>query len=151
MNAGSEAETYRNGVLVGYELALSKLLKQGSDIWLNTPRITREASGTSGMSASMNGAVHFSIDDGWHPEFAKDGKNAFTIPALDHKLSIADQDKIDNKNMMNILENTILPTYYHEPTKWVKIMKNALSDIEHDFDSSRMVDQYYELMFNYKG
>ncbi len=138
-------------VLVGYELALSKLLKQGSDIWLNTPRITREASGTSGMSASMNGSVHFSIDDGWHPEFAKDGKNAFTIPALDHKLSIADQDKIDNKNMMNILENTILPTYYHEPTKWVKIMKNALSDIEHDFDSSRMVDQYYELMFNYKG
>jgi len=138
-------------VLVGYELSLSKLLKQGSDIWLNTPRITREASGTSGMTASMNGAVHLSIDDGWHPEFAKDGKNAFTIPALDHKLSIADQDQMDNKNMMDILENTILPTYYNTPTKWVKIMKSALSDIEHEFDSARMVDQYYDLMFNFQG
>ncbi|SMP85950.1 starch phosphorylase [Epsilonproteobacteria bacterium SCGC AD-308-O04] len=137
-------------VIVGYELTLSRLLKQGSDIWLNTPRITREASGTSGMTASMNGSIHFSIDDGWHPEFARDGKNSFTIPALDHNLSIAEQDRIDNINMMDILENTILPTYYNEPTKWVKIMKSALSDIEHEFDSARMVDQYYDLMFNYK-
>ena len=138
-------------VLVGYELSLSKLLKQGSDLWLNTPRITREASGTSGMTASMNGSVHFSIDDGWHPEFAKDTKNAFTIPALDHKLSNYEQDKIDNKNMMDILENTILPTYYQKPKKWVKLMKNAMSDIEHEFDSARMVDSYYNLMFNYKA
>jgi len=137
-------------VIVGYELTLSRLLKQGSDIWLNTPRITREASGTSGMTASMNGSIHFSIDDGWHPEFVRDGKNSFTIPALDHNLSIAEQDRIDNINMMDILENTILPTYYNEPTKWVKIMKSALSDIEHEFDSARMVDQYYDLMFNYK-
>jgi starch phosphorylase len=73
-------------VLVGYELALSKLLKQGSDVWLNTPRLTREASGTSGMTASMNGSIHFSVNDGWHPEFARDGKNAFTIPEVDQKL-----------------------------------------------------------------
>lgn len=138
-------------VIVGYELTLSRILKQGSDIWLNTPRITREASGTSGMTASMNGSVHFSIDDGWHPEFARDGKNSFTIPALDHNLSLAEQDRTDNKNMMDILENTILPTYYNTPTKWVKIMKSALSDIEHEFDSARMVDQYYEFMFNYKS
>jgi len=137
-------------VLVGYELSLSKLLKQGADIWLNTPRITREASGTSGMSASMNGAIHLSINDGWHPEFARDGKNAFTIPEVDYRLNTVEQDKIDNENMMNILENEIIPTYYDKPKKWVKIMKNAMSEIEHEFDSARMVDQYYESMFNYK-
>ena len=137
-------------VLVGYELSLSKLLKQGSDIWLNTPRITREASGTSGMSASMNGSIHLSINDGWNPEFARDGKNAFTIPEVDYRLPTSQQDKIDNKNLMDILENTIIPIYYDKPKKWTKIVKNAMSEIEHDFDSARMVDEYYRLMFDYQ-
>lgn len=135
-------------VLIGYELSLSKLLKQGSDIWLNTPRITREASGTSGMTASMNGSIHFSIDDGWNPEFAKHGKNAFTIPPLDYKLPNNEQDRIDNKNMMDILENTILPTYYDNPKEWVVIMRNAMTDVEIEFDSGRMATEYYERMFN---
>ena len=139
---------YKNiAVLTGYELTLSKLLKQGSDIWLNTPRITREASGTSGMTASMNGSIHFSIDDGWHPEFARDGKNSFTIPALDHKLPIEEQDRIDNENMMNILENKIIPAYYEDSSRWVNIMKSAMSDVEIDFASSRMATEYYEKMF----
>jgi len=142
---------YKNiAVLIGYELSLSKLLKHGSDIWLNTPRITREASGTSGMTASMNGSVHFSINDGWHPEFARDTKNAFTIPEVDYRLSVAEQDAIDNKNMMDILQNTILPIYYDKPKKWIKIMKNAMSEIEVEFDSSRMADEYYEKMFNHE-
>ena len=139
---------YKNiAVLVGYELSLSKLLKQGSDIWLNTPRITREASGTSGMTASMNGSIHFSIDDGWHPEFARDGKNAFTIPALDYTLPSNEQDRLDNLHMMDILEDKILPLYYGDSDKWVTIMKNAMSDIEIDFDSARMATEYYEKMF----
>lgn len=142
---------YKNiAVLIGYELDLSKILKQGSDLWLNTPRITREASGTSGMSASMNGSVHFSIDDGWHPEFARNGRNAFTIPAVDHTLSNDEQDKLDNKNMMDILEQKILPTYYQNPKKWMKIVKNAMTEIDLEFDSTRMVKEYYEQLFDYK-
>jgi starch phosphorylase len=143
---------YKNiAVLIGYELSLSKLLKQGSDVWLNTPRITREASGTSGMTASMNGSVHFSINDGWHPEFARDGKNAFTIPALDHNLSLLEQDKLDNKNMMDILEQIILPTYYNKQTQWLKIVKNAMTEIEIEFDSGRLAKEYYELMYDHKA
>ncbi|MEA2048849.1 MAG: alpha-glucan family phosphorylase [Campylobacterota bacterium] len=134
-------------VLVGYELSLSKLLKQGSDIWLNTPRITREASGTSGMTASMNGSIHLSVDDGWHPEFARDGKNAFTIPAVDYRLPIEEQDRLDNEHMMDILERKIIPMYYNQPKEWRKLMKNAMSDIEIEFDSSRMAVEYYERMF----
>ena len=142
---------YKNiAVLVGYELSLSKLLKQGSDVWLNTPRITREASGTSGMTASMNGSIHLSVNDGWHPEFARDGKNAFTIPEVDYKLPVAKQDALDNKNLMDILENKVIPTYYDKPKKWIKIMKNAMNEIEYDFDSARMAEEYYKLMFNYQ-
>ena len=135
-------------ILTGYELELSRCLKHGSDIWLNTPRITREASGTSGMTASMNGSIHFSIDDGWHPEFARDGKNAFTIPHANPDLSIEDQDRQDNANMMDVLENKIIPLYYDKPKEWVKIMKSAMSEIEVEFDSGRMVHEYYERMFN---
>ena len=139
---------YKNiAVLIGYELSLSKLLKQGSDLWLNTPRLMREASGTSGMTASMNGSVHFSINDGWHPEFARDGKNAFTILEVDHNLGVAEQDHLDNKNMMDILENIILPTYYTKQHKWTRIMKNAMTEIEIEFDSGRMAKEYYELMY----
>lgn len=139
---------YKNiAVITGYELKLSRLLKQGSDVWLNTPRITREASGTSGMTASMNASIHFSIDDGWHPEFARDGKNAFTIPFSDPDLPIEEQDRRDYENMMNVLENKILPLYYDYPEEWVEIMKNAMSEIETDFDSGRMAREYYERMF----
>jgi starch phosphorylase len=134
-------------VLTGYELKLSKLLKQGSDLWLNTPRITREASGTSGMTASMNGSIHLSINDGWHPEFARDQKNSFTIPEADHTLSTVEQDRIDNQNLMDILENKVLPCYYNEQHRWLKIMKNAMTEIEIEFDSGRMAKEYYELLY----
>jgi starch phosphorylase len=137
-------------VLIGYELRLSKLLKQGSDIWLNTPRYSREASGTSGMSAVANASVHFSVDDGWHDEFYKDGVNSFTIHHADTGLSIEEQDRQDYENMMRILENEILPTYYDNPKKWMEIVKNGMSDIRY-FDSSRMVREYYEKLYNYKG
>jgi len=141
---------YKNiAILVGYELSLSKLLKQGSDLWLNTPRITREASGTSGMTASMNGSVHCSIDDGWHPEFARDGRNAFTIPSLDHTLPIEEQDRLDNQHMMDILEQKVLPIYYSNSHEWTQIMKNAMMEIELEFDSGRMAREYYELMYNF--
>ncbi len=76
-------------------------------------------------------------------------RNAFTIPEVDHQLDIRDQDRIDNKNMMDILEDIIIPMYYNEPKQWVEIMKNAMSEIEIEFNSGRMAHQYYEFMFDY--
>lgn len=133
-------------VLVGYELALSAKLKKGSDVWLNTPRITREASGTSGMTASMNGSINVSVPDGWVPEFAKHGENSFIIPT-DASLSIQHQDEKDYKSLLDILENEVIPTYYDNPSLWTKIQKNAMRDIFPQFDSDRMVREYYELLY----
>ena len=141
------AKEYKNvAVLIGYELRLSKLLKQGGDIWLNTPRYSREASGTSGMSAVANACIHFSIDDGWHDEFYKDDINSFTIHHADTTLSAEEQDKKDYESMMNILEKEILPTYYDDEKKWVQIIQNGMNDIRY-FDSSRMVREYYEKVY----
>ena len=136
-------------VLTGYELDLSAALKKGADIWINTPRINREASGTSGMTASMNAAIHFSIPDGWHPEFAEHGHNAFTIPGCNGDLPTFEQDKLDNKNLMDVLENEIIPMYYTDEKKWVGIIKNAMREVVPFFDSNRMAHDYYEKMYNY--
>ncbi|MFA6188386.1 MAG: alpha-glucan family phosphorylase [Sulfuricurvum sp.] len=140
----------RIAVLFRYDLTLSRMLKQGADVWLNTPRITREASGTSGISACMNGAIHFSIADGWHPEFAKNGINSFTIPPCSHKIPIEEQDHTDNKNMMDILEQKIIPMYYNWPKEWVAMIKNSMQDIMPAFDSGRMAYEYYVKMYNYE-
>ena len=137
-------------VLTGYELRLSKLLKQGSDVWLNTPRWGREASGTSGMSAGINASVHFSIADGWHAEFQKDGINSFTIPHADPSLPVEEQDRHDYLAMMEKLENTILPMYYNDKQQWMTIVKNGMNDIHGYFTSSRMVVEYYEKLYNYQ-
>jgi len=136
-------------VLVGYELELSRILKQGSDVWLNTPRVSREASGTSGMTASMNGSIHFSTNDGWHPEFAKHGINSFTIPPIDHSTPIEVQDNEDNKHLMDILEKEIIPMYYDKSEQWTQIMKTAMSDVIPAFDSGRMAHEYYMKMYNH--
>ena len=134
-------------VLVGYEIELSRELKCGSDIWLNTPRITREASGTSGMTAAMNGSVNVSSNDGWMPEFAKDGKNSFVFPVIDQNLPTWDQDKIDCENLYDILENKVLPTYYDKPKKWQEIVFNSIDDVLPQFGSNRMAKQYYEELY----
>lgn len=134
-------------VLIGYEIDLSRLLKEGADIWLNTPRITREASGTSGMTAAMNGAINVSTNDGWIPEFQKDGKNCFIFPEVDYKIPVWEQDKIDAENLYDILENKVLPTYYDKPKKWQEIVFQSMDDVLPEFSSDRMAKQYYKELF----
>ena len=134
-------------VLIGYEMALSKKLKLGSDVWLNTPRITREASGTSGMTAAMNGSVNLSINDGWIPEFQEHGKNCFVIPEVDHLLPAWEQDHLDSQNLYNILENELIPIYYDKPDTWQEIVFNAIDGVVPEFTSRRMAQQYYKDLY----
>ena len=140
---------YKNmAVLVGYELWLSRKLKLGADIWLNNPRITREASGTSGMTAAMNAAINFSTYDGWIPEFAKDGVNSFIIPPQDYRLPTYEQDTLDRNNMFDILENKIIPMYYGDRKGWTQMMMASMNDVVPFFDSARMATEYYEKIYN---
>lgn len=130
-------------VLTGYELALSKLLKDGSDIWLNTPVVTREASGTSGMTAAMNASLNLSTYDGWICEFAKDGENAFILPVAEGE----DINKQDCDNLLEKLESTVIPTYYTNQAKWKEMILNSMNDVNGDFNSDRMAREYYEKLY----
>lgn len=144
-----ESKNYKNmAVLTGYELALSKSMKQGSDLWLNNPRVPREASGTSGMSAAMNGSVNLSTDDGWIPEFAKHGENSFVVPKADYEnMSVYDQDNYDLNKLYEILENEIIPMYYERPDEWRKVQQTAMDDVKIAFNSDRMADEYYKQIY----
>lgn len=141
-------KTYNNcSVLVGYEMKLSKLLKQGADVWLNVPRMRHEASGTSGMSAAMNGAVNVSIADGWFPEFAKHKINSLVIPHANLDLPVHLQDEADANSLYDLLEKEVIPLYYDDPSAWLSIVKNGMRDIAPQFDSNRMAKEYYEKLY----
>ncbi len=144
------SKNYKNvAVCIGYELNLSKRLKQAADVWLNNPRVPREASGTSGMTAAMNGAVNFSTDDGWIPEFIHHGHNGFVIPKADYaNMHTHEQDEYDLRKLYEILEKEILPTYYERPDIWRQIVRNGMADVRFRFDSGRMADEYYRLLYN---
>ena len=134
-------------VLTGYELRLSGLMKKGSDIWLNNPRIPLEASGTSGMTAAMNGSVNFSTMDGWIIEFAKHRKNSFVIPPADASWTNEEQDQHDLDHMLNILQEDILPMYYDHPEKWAQLAWQASVDVDKYFEAGRMADDYYKKLY----
>jgi starch phosphorylase len=144
------SKQYNNmAVCVGYELALSKRLKQASDLWLNNPRVPREASGTSGMTAAMNGAVNFSTNDGWIVEFIDHGNNGFLITPTDYdKMHVQEQDQYDLDMLYDILERQILPAYYDNPDTWKQIVQNGMRDVRFQFESNRMAKEYYELMYD---
>ncbi|TPG62913.1 alpha-glucan family phosphorylase [Hymenobacter nivis] len=134
-------------VLVGYELELSAELKKGSDVWLNTPRYPREASGTSGMTAAMNASVNLSIADGWIPEFIRDGENGFVVPhvAVDQAEDV--KDDAEATALLDVLENHVLPLYYDQPKNFLKVVKTAMNDVEPEFESTRMAKEYYEKLY----
>ena len=143
------SKQYKNvAVCTGYELTLSKRLKQSADVWLNNPRVPREASGTSGMTAAMNGAVNLSTNDGWICEFINNGNNGFVVPPADYmNMHVEEQDEYDLNKLYEILENEILPIYYNDFDTWRQIVKNGMRDVQVQFDSNRMANEYYEILY----
>ncbi len=143
------SKNYSNvAVLIGYELTLSKRMKQASDLWLNNPRVPREASGTSGMTAAMNGSVNFSTNDGWIPEFINHGNNGFVVPMADYNnMTVQQQDQYDLDKVYDLLENEVLPLYYDNYDTWRQVAKNGMRDVRFRFESGRMAAEYYDLLY----
>jgi len=134
-------------ILTGYELALSGLLKMGSDVWLNNPKIPLEASGTSGMTASMNGSINVSTMDGWIKEFAIDGENGFYSPEADSDWPDHKVDEFDRKNLISMIEDRVMPLYYDSPDKWLEMTWKATEGVNKQFIAKRMADEYYSKLY----
>jgi glycogen phosphorylase len=138
--------------LEDYDINLARYLVQGVDVWINTPRRPMEASGTSGMKAAINGALNFSVLDGWWRE-AYNGENGWAIGEDVDGDNSATQDKSDAENLYDILEKEIIPLYYNRDPKeishsWIARMKGSLKTIIPQFSTRRMVKEYVERLYD---
>ncbi|NIL96050.1 MAG: alpha-glucan family phosphorylase, partial [Planctomycetales bacterium] len=129
-----------------YDMNVTRHMVQGVDVWLNNPRRPLEASGTSGQKAVLNGALNFSVLDGWWAE-AYDGTNGFAIGEGRSHKSQEITDQRDAENLLRVLEEEVIPTYYKRdmdglPRKWIKMMMNSIGSLAWRFSAHRMVMDY---------
>ncbi|MDO4571353.1 MAG: alpha-glucan family phosphorylase [Planctomycetia bacterium] len=129
-----------------YDINVARHLVQGVDVWLNNPRRPLEASGTSGQKALLNGVLNCSILDGWWAE-AFDGSNGFAIGSGSSHADDAKTDARDAASLMDVLENQVIPMYYHRdsdglPHFWIRRMMNSLRTMAWRFSAQRMVADY---------
>ncbi len=134
-------------LLENYNIAMSRYLISGVDVWLNNPRRPMEASGTSGQKASVNGVINFSVLDGWWAE-GYNQKNGWTIGDNTEYQSYEEQDIADSESLYNTLENKIIPLYYENKKedgvsdKWMEMFKNSIISTGGKYSTSRMVIDY---------
>ena len=130
--------------LENYDMWLGRLITSGVDLWLNTPLRPNEASGTSGMKATLNGVPNFSILDGWWAEGCKEGINGWSIGNPKEPDDNKDADHLYSK-----LKNQIIPMYYEDKESWIKVMKEAIKT-GIGFTASRMIREYNNQFYNIK-
>ncbi len=133
--AALNSELLRVVYLENYEWDLGAILTGGADLWLNTPRLPYEASGTSGMKAAMNGIPSLSTLDGWWIEGCIEGATGWSIAEANDEAEEAD-------SMYEKLEDEILPLYYRYPEKWSEIMRMSIAINGSFFNTHRMLYQY---------
>ena len=134
-------------LLENYNIAMSRYLVSGVDVWLNNPRRPMEASGTSGQKASANGVINFSVLDGWWAE-GYNQKNGWTIGTNQEYGSYEEQDRADSESIYYTLENKIIPAYYNKnektgmSDKWMELMKNSIISTIGKYSTARMLVDY---------
>ena len=131
-----------------YDINVARYLVHGVDVWLNTPRRPYEASGTSGMKASLNGIPNCSILDGWWAE-GYNGKNGWAIGEGQEYGNPGEQDWHDVQSLYSILEQSVVPKYFERdakgvPAGWTAIMKEAIVSCAPVFSMHRQVKEYTE-------
>ncbi len=143
------SKKYPNAVifLENYDMEIGAALTRGVDVWLNNPIRPKEASGTSGMKAAMNGALNLSVLDGWWPEACEHGVNGWQIgDAFEHEDPVV-QNQHDLDALYEVLKTEVIPTYYSNRPKWKEMMQASIQSTWDAFSVKRMLDEYYELLY----
>ena len=133
--------------LENYDMEIGAALTRGSDVWLNNPRRPKEASGTSGMKAAMNGVLNLSILDGWWPEACQHGVNGWQFGDGFESEDEAVLDAHDFKAFKRVLTEEVLPTYYDRPEAWTDMMLASIRTTKDAFGIKRMLDEYYARLY----
>jgi starch phosphorylase len=140
--------------LEDYDLNTARYLVQGVDIWLNNPRRPKEASGTSGMKAVANGALHLSTRDGWWAEVDAENIGWNIGGGEEYGPDLQEYgDQVEARALFDVLESEIVPLFYQRtaaglPRGWVQRMKQSLMELCPVFNSNRMVREYTERYYH---
>ena len=138
-------------MLEDYDIAMSRYLISGVDVWLNNPRRPLEASGTSGQKASVNGVINFSVLDGWWAE-GYNANNGWRIGTEKQHENYDVQDNEDSLDLYNTLEKKIVPTYYNQDDngiskEWLEIMKESIVSTGGKYSTARMLIDYVSKLY----
>ena len=144
---------FRNHIVFieDYDMNVARYILQGVDVWLNTPRRPREASGTSGMKAVFNGAINLSILDGWWAE-AYTPDVGWAIGHGEEYDDLAYQDAVESALLYDLLEKTVVPLFYRRgrdglPRGWIAMMKTSMRTLGPRFNTNRMVHEYTKRLY----
>jgi len=128
-----------------YDMHISRHMLQGADVWLNTPLRPQEACGTSGMKATMNGALNASVLDGWWDE-CFDPELGWAISSAETIEDGERRDELEANSLFELLEHQIVPRFYdrHDglPQAWIATMRRSIVGLGPFLSSSRMVRDY---------
>ncbi len=132
--------------LEDYDMEIARMLVQGADVWLNTPRRPLEASGTSGMKAVVSGGLHVSVLDGWWAE-AYTPDTGWSIGAGEEYEDAEAQDQVESETLYELLEHEVIPLYYRRgadglPRGWIERVKASMQAHCPVFNTNRMVEEY---------
>jgi len=143
---------HRLAFVEDYDIAVARLLYQGSDVWLNNPRRPLEACGTSGEKAALNGALNCSVLDGWWDEMY-DTTNGWAIASAEGEQDLERRDHIEVESLFDLLEQQVVPLFYDRgrggpvPRGWVRRVKANLRTLGPQVEASRMVRDYVQQMY----
>ena len=133
--------------LENYDMTIGAKLTRGADVWLNNPRRPLEASGTSGMKAAVNGVLNCSILDGWWPEACLDGENGWQIGGGFESADPDELDRHDGEALYDTLLQRVVPTYYEDRPRWVRMMRRSIETTREAFSTRRMLEEYYRKLY----
>jgi starch phosphorylase len=131
--------------LANYDMDLAKLVCAGVDVWLNTPLPPREASGTSGMKAALNGVPSLSVLDGWWVEGHLEGITGWAIEDQAPPPRLDTPEALDARHAAGLyvkLAAQVLPCFDHNHERFITIMRAAITLNGAFFNTQRMVWQY---------
>ena len=131
-----------------YDVLLASHLVQGVDLWLNTPRRSWEASGTSGMKVLVNGGLNLSELDGWWAE-AYSPELGWAIGDGQEHGDDPGWDAHEAEALYDLLEKEVVPAFYDRekrgiPIAWVAKMRASMLQLTPRFSSNRTVREYVE-------
>jgi len=136
--------------LEDYDMEVGRMMVQGCDVWLNTPRRPQEASGTSGEKCPINGGINLSILDGWWAEAFR-GDNGWAI-GKEKAAEVEDEDREDAASLYRLLEEEVVPLFFDRAQdglrrRWIQVMKSSIVSVVPQFSAHRMVRDYVEKVY----